>query len=68
MVTGKTKSPFTFLPLVKGKTKKYSYDRGGNYQNSRGFHNQRGYRGNNRGRLVELIICVFLQFALQRRR
>jgi len=24
--------------------------RGGNYQNSRGFHNQRGYRGNNRGR------------------
>ena len=50
MVTGKT--PESFLPLMKGKTTKYSYDRGGNYQNSRGFHNQRGYRGNNRGRLV----------------
>ena len=66
MVTGKT--PESFLPLMKGKTTKYSYDRGGNYQNSRGFHNQRGYRGNNRGRLVELIIYIFLQFALQRRR
>ena len=40
MVTGKT--PESFLPLMKGKTTKYSYDRGGNYQNSRGFHRSAG--------------------------
>ena len=33
--------------------------RGGNYQNSRGFHNQRGYRGNSRGRFVEMILTSF---------
>ena len=36
--------------------------RGGNYQNSRGFHNQRGYRGNSRGRFVEIILIFHEAF------
>ena len=34
-------------------------NRGGNFQNSRGFHNQRGYRGNNRGRSVEMNLIFY---------